>query len=131
MGRNSSGFHICYPAQYEKKDSCYISPKLALIDSVITTQQEITMAPIEKKRHRDLASFKAKKKQRIDIKNDDSQKGPNGEFVGLDKLPWNQVAVNRLEDAEGFFGLEELSDVDVVKDPTLGKVEYKVGKEGV
>lgn len=87
------------------------------------------MAPIEKKRHRDLASFKAKKRQRIDLENHDSQEGVHGGAVGLDKLPWSQVAVDRLEDAEGFFGLEELSDVDVVRDPTLGKVEYKVCKE--
>lgn len=87
------------------------------------------MAPIEKKRHRDLASFKAKKRQRIDPKNDDSRVGIKSGAVGLDKLPWNQVPVDRLEDAEGFFGLEELSDIDVVRDPTIGKVEYKVCKE--
>ena len=89
------------------------------------------MAPIEKKRHRDLASFKAKKRQRIDIDIDDLQEGHKSGAVGFDKLPWNQVAVDRLEDAEGFFGLEELSDVDVVRDPALGKVEYKVCKEPV
>lgn len=87
------------------------------------------MAPNGKKRHRDLASFKAKKRQRVGPKDDDSQGAPKSGAVGLDKLPWNKVAVDRLEDAEGFFGLEELSDVEVVKDPTLGKVEYKVCKE--
>ena len=89
------------------------------------------MAPVERKRHRDLASFKAKKRQRIDLDVDESQEDPKGEAVGLDKLPWNQVAVDRLEDAEGFFGLEELSDVDVVRSPILGKVGYKVCKEGL
>lgn len=89
------------------------------------------MAPIGKKRPRDLASFKAKKRQRVDHESSDSQEGPNTGAVGLDKLPWNEVAIDRLEDAEGFFGLEELSDVDVVRDPTLGKVEYKVCKEGL
>ena len=89
------------------------------------------MAPVEKKRRRDLASFKAKKRQGIDIEKIDSEEGPEDGAVGVDKLPWNQVAVDRLEDAEGFFGLEELSDVDVVRDPTLGKVEYKVCKEGL
>lgn len=89
------------------------------------------MAPIEKKRHRDLAAFKAKKRQRLDQESSDSRKGPKVGAVGLDKLPWNEVAVDRLDDAEGFFGLEELSDVDVVRDPTLGKVEYKVCKEGL
>ena len=92
-------------------------------------EQALGMAPIEKKRHRSLASFKAKKRQRIGPKDGDLQGAPKSGAVGLDKLPWNQVAVDRLEDAEGFFGLEELSDVEIVKDPTLGKLEYKVGQE--
>ena len=91
-----------------------------------TKRQALSMAPIEKKRRRDLDSFKAKKRQRIDPEKIESQEGPEGGAIGVDKLPWNQAAVDRLEDAEGFFGLEELSDVDVVRDPTLGKVEYKV-----
>ena len=86
------------------------------------------MAPIEKKRHRDLASFKPRKRQRTNLENDDEQEGPKSGAISLDKLPWNEVSVDRLEDAEGFFGLEELSDVDVVRDPTIGKVEYKVCK---
>ena len=88
------------------------------------------MAPIEKKRCRDLASFKAKKRQRVELENDESQEGSKDRAVSLDNLPWNQVAVDLLEDAEGFFGLEELSDVDIVRDPTFGKVEYKVYKDG-
>lgn len=88
------------------------------------------MAPIEKKRRRDLASFKEKKRQRIGFEKNDSQGLEDGP-VGVDKLPWNQVAVDRLQDAEGFFGLEELSDVVVIRDPTIGKVEYKVCKEGL
>ncbi|CAD6563564.1 MAG: ATP-dependent RNA helicase [Alectoria sarmentosa] len=84
------------------------------------------MAPIEKKRHRDLAAFKAKKRQRADHESNNSREGHKAGAVGLDKLPWNEVAVDRLDDAEGFFGLEELSDVDVVRDSMLGKVEYKL-----
>ena len=87
------------------------------------------MVPIQKKRHRDLTSFRAKKRQRINSKIGDSEEKLKDRLVGLDELPWNQVAVDRLEDAEGFFGLEELSDVDVVKNPILGKVEYKVCKQ--
>ena len=86
------------------------------------------MAPIVKKRHRALDSLKAKKRQRIDHENDGSGENPKVGTVSLDKLPWNQVAIDRLEDAEGFLGLEELSDVDVVRDPAIGKVEYKVCK---
>ena len=84
------------------------------------------MAPIRKKRPRDLAAFEAKKKLRLDLDNGDSQIDPKDGAVGLDKLPWSQVAIDRLEDAEGFFGLEELSDVDIVREPTTGKIEYRV-----
>ena len=84
------------------------------------------MAAIVKKRHHDPASFESKKRQRTDPKGNAPRESSESGPVGLDELPWNQVAVDRLEDAEGFFGLEELSDVDVVKDPILGKVEYKV-----
>ena len=89
------------------------------------------MAPIREKRRRDLASFKANKRRRIELESENSLEDPDGTAVGLDKLPWNQVPVGRLEDAEGFFGLEELSDVDVVRHPTLGKVEYKVCKKAL
>ena len=88
------------------------------------------MGPIVKKRSRDLASHGAQKRQRIDLENDISQEGRKGRAVGLDELPWNEVSVDRLDDAEGFFGLEELSDIDVVKDIASGKVEYKVCENG-
>ena len=87
------------------------------------------MAPIREKRRRDLASFRAKKRRKIELEDDNSLEDPGGRAVALDSLPWNQVPVGRLEDAEGFFGLEELSDVDVVRHPKLGKVEYKVCKK--
>ena len=99
------------------------------IDPASEVKQALNMAPIEKKRHHDLTSFRTKKRQRVNPKNGDSGERLKDRPVGLDELPWNQVAVDRLEDAEGFFGLEELSDVDVVKNPTLGKVEYKVCKQ--
>ncbi len=47
--------------------------------------------------------------------------------VALDTLPWNEVVFpERFDDAEGFFGLEEISDVEIVRDKKLGKVEYRV-----
>jgi ATP-dependent RNA helicase DDX24/MAK5 len=37
--------------------------------------------------------------------------------VALNRLPWNEVKVPEMfEDAEGFFGLEEVDDVEVVRD---------------
>ena len=48
--------------------------------------------------------------------------------VSLDTLLWQEVAFpeSGFEDAEGFFGLEEISDVEVVKNSKLGNVEYRV-----
>lgn len=44
--------------------------------------------------------------------------------VRLDDLAWKEVEMpDRLEDLEGFFGLEEIDHVDVVKDD--GKVSYR------
>lgn len=78
------------------------------------------MAPIEKKRRRKEASFESKKKLKSNAKD-----GTGSTKVTLETLPWHEVPFpENFEDAEGFFGLEEISDVDVVKD--LGKVEFKV-----
>lgn len=72
--------------------------------------------------------YKPRKKQKIEadasIRHDAKPK-----LVTLEALPWNQVNLpDRLEDAEGFFGLEEISDVEVVRDENLGRVEYRVGR---
>ncbi|KAL8764775.1 MAG: hypothetical protein Q9209_007884 [Squamulea sp. 1 TL-2023] len=46
--------------------------------------------------------------------------------VGVNSLPWNAVPLpDNLDDAEGFFGLEEISDVEIVRDEKLGRVEYR------
>ena len=130
MGWKSESLLPSLPGATRQNLRRYTSPmSYACIGFDSTIRQALGMAPIEKKRHRDLASFKAKKRRRIELENDNSQEDPDGRAVGLDRLPWSQVPVDRLEDAEGFFGLEELSNVDVVRDPTLGKVEYKVCKK--
>lgn len=47
--------------------------------------------------------------------------------VGLDDLNWNEVALpDRMEDAGGFFGLEEIDGVDVVRPQGNGEVQFKV-----
>ena len=48
-----------------------------------------------------------------------------GGFSRLDELEWKEVVLpDRLDDYEGFYGLEELSDIEVVKDES-GKTSYK------
>ncbi|KAJ4331577.1 ATP-dependent RNA helicase [Ascochyta clinopodiicola] len=49
--------------------------------------------------------------------------------VQLNDLGWKTVSMpDRLEDTEGFYGLEEIDDVDIVKDPTTGNITFQTTK---
>ncbi|GAD97497.1 conserved hypothetical protein [Paecilomyces variotii No. 5] len=74
-----------------------------------------------KKRDRDSKGqgAPAKKKQRVDSASD-------GGVVALDDLDWKEVALpDRLDDAEGFFGLEEIDGVDIVRPEGKGEIKFK------
>ena len=59
-----------------------------------------------------------------------SNKHPTvGSIVLQDHLQWQDVALpDQLEDAEGFFGLQEIDNVEVVRSEKDGTVQYRVGK---
>ena len=86
------------------------------------------MAPLIKKRTRVEVKYGSRKRPKHDQETNRPSQKSSTQPVSLDTLPWQEVPVpgNGFEDAEGFFGLEEISDVEVVKDPKLGKVEYRV-----
>ena len=88
------------------------------------------MAPIMKKRARAEVKVGSRKRPKRDHEVNRSFPRLSTQSVSLDTLPWQEVAFpeSGFEDAEGFFGLEEISDVEVVKDSKLGKVEYRVGQ---
>ncbi|KAL8707379.1 MAG: hypothetical protein Q9225_007766, partial [Loekoesia sp. 1 TL-2023] len=86
------------------------------------------MVVLDHKRLRRDAPRKPRKRQKREA---DDLKGRNRSIkpMGIDALPWNEARLpDRLEDAEGFFGLEEVSDVEIVKDEKLGRVEYRLSK---
>ncbi|KAL8670795.1 MAG: hypothetical protein Q9168_004675 [Polycauliona sp. 1 TL-2023] len=68
---------------------------------------------------------KSKKRKRAEeVPSKKQRKG--AKLLGLNALPWNEVSFpDNLEDAEGFFGLEEISDVEIAKDEKTGQVEYR------
>lgn len=76
------------------------------------------MVPEQKKRARPIpnASQRSKKRQKIEpAKN--GQEAPVKRPVALDALPWNEVEMpDMFNDAEGFFGLEEIDGVEVIKE---------------
>lgn len=86
------------------------------------------MVPFEKKRARETKPQRSKKKQRVGSGSAGAERAGT-HTASLDDLAWKEVALpDRLEDAEGFFGLEEIEDVEVVKNEESGRVEYRVGK---
>ena len=85
------------------------------------------MAPIEKKRTREAKPQNSKKRQRVESGSAGVEHAGT-QITSLDDLAWKEVALpDRLEDAEGFFGLEEIEDVEVIRDEQSGKAEYRVG----
>ena len=87
------------------------------------------MAPILGKRTHKYIKQKVRKRQRIDPHRTTARYKAALRTVSVDQLPWKEAALSdRLEDAEGFFGLEEIDDVEVVREPSSGKVEFRVGE---
>ncbi len=88
----------------------------------------VIMAPILKKRSNDNKSQSSRKRQRAGPGEGLSgQPNTRKEVITLDALPWTEVSLpGRFDNAEGFFGLEEISDVEVVRDVKMGKLEYRV-----
>ncbi len=76
------------------------------------------MASEQKKRARPVpkTSQRSKKRQKIEPAKNGSAKLEK-RAVALDSLPWNEVAMpDMFEDAEGFFGLEEVEGVEIIRE---------------
>ena len=116
----AANFHLYYPAQGRFSI-------VALCNSS-TAESLLRMAPLVKKRVRVEVDFGSRKKTKHGQEANRLFQKSSTRPVSSDSLPWQEVAFpeSGFEDAEGFFGLEEISDVEVVKDPKLGKVEYRV-----
>ncbi len=78
------------------------------------------MSPEQKKRKRPVptSSQRSKKRQRVQpVAATNTPTNAKKLPVALDALPWNEVEMpDMFEDAEGFYGLEEVEDVEVVRD---------------
>ena len=84
------------------------------------------MAPMTKKRVNRSNEGHVSKRQKI---NPDAARS---ETVSLDQLQWKDVPFpERFDDAEGFLGLEEISDVEVSRDEKVGRVAYKIASKKV
>ncbi|KAL4885628.1 ATP-dependent RNA helicase mak5 [Aspergillus karnatakaensis] len=68
-----------------------------------------------------------KKRKRTGKADTTAEKQPEPEvFVGVDELNWKEVALpDRLDDFSGFFGLEEIEGVDIVRPQGKGELRFK------
>ena len=77
-----------------------------------------------------VVKMQARKRQKMSTDHVTSQlsqgtKAP--EIVRIENLAWREISPSgQLDNYEGFFGLEEIDDVDVVRDADSGKVSYKL-----
>ncbi|KAL9065145.1 MAG: hypothetical protein Q9157_007575, partial [Trypethelium eluteriae] len=80
-----------------------------------------------------VAAMKARKRQRLE-ENGSTPRPPTqkrqeddaGRTVKLDTLQWKPVQMpDRMDDYEGFFGLEEIDDVEIVRDANDGTTSYR------
>jgi hypothetical protein len=74
------------------------------------------------------AAHKAHKRQKLDKAPKPATKKQKRR-VQLNDLGWKTVGMpDRLEDTEGFYGLEEIDDVEVIKDTTTGNITFQTTK---
>lgn len=81
------------------------------------------MATQKPKRDRPVptTSQRSKKRQKVETSGSYAPAGAGSDVrkvpVALDALPWNEVEMpDMFEDAEGFFGLDEVDNVEVIRD---------------
>ena len=74
-----------------------------------------------------IAAMRARKRLKLDGKSSSShgQMPLRQNALKVDSLAWKDVAMpDHLDDYEGFFGLEEVENVQIVKDPETGGVSF-------
>jgi len=107
------------------QDQAFLSP-------MIFAPREMAMEQNKRKLPAKVAAMKARKRQRLggpvgekDVASVASAP-KNGSTVRPDQMHWTQVEMpDKLDDFEGFYGLEEIDDVDVIRDASTGIVSYK------
>lgn len=95
------------------------------------------MAPPSKKRRLETNKASSKSRKRHKIKQGEietvtatTSSTNSRRGVALEELDWKEVPLpDLLDDAEGFFGLEEVDGVDVVHNSASGQVEYIVSSQ--
>ena len=88
------------------------------------------MSKLDKRSRVAPAIEKPRKKRKVQSRNETGTEARQlGALINGDDLRWQQVTLpERLEDAEGFFGLEEIEDVEVIKEEGTSQVKFRSTK---
>lgn len=76
-----------------------------------------------------VAAMQARKRQKLDEVTDTQQgratRKQQGKQLKADSLAWKTISMpDRMDDYEGFFGLEEIDDVEVTRDDSTGQISF-------
>jgi ATP-dependent RNA helicase DDX24/MAK5 len=75
------------------------------------------------------SAYNDHKRQKLEKASRPPASAPDRRRIKLDELTWNEVSMpDRLEDFEGFYGLEEIDDVHIAKDDTTGHLTFETSK---
>ena len=87
------------------------------------------MSRIDQKRTKSTAIPKpCRKRRKLEAtQNEPTRTKPSVATLSADELAWKEVTPpERLDDAEGFFGLEEIDDVEVVREANGERLYFRV-----
>lgn len=122
--------------KFPKKESFPKPHPQALPSSYLATS--LMANPLTKRTPSHHAVNKPRKRRRLEQPATKSQshnkiaqgKLAHGKVVPINDLAWKPVALpDTLDDAEGFFGLEEVDDVEIMRSGRSGEeVQYRVGR---
>lgn len=85
--------------------------------SAAVPTEEASQKPVAAPPKRSLRIQESKKRKKVEAKPKNEVAALPKRSVAVDALPWNEVTMpDMFDDAEGFFGLEEVEGVEVVKE---------------
>lgn len=76
------------------------------------------------KRQRPAAQAHASRRRPLKRQKTDGKDDLEPNSVRLDDLDWSEVKASGLDDYEGFYGLEEIDDIDIVNDPQTSTISF-------
>ncbi|WEW58255.1 ATP-dependent RNA helicase [Emydomyces testavorans] len=89
------------------------------------------MAQKRSQSHKD-RSLRANKRRKVNASTPDSSEDSSKAIVTVDQLDWQTVTLpDRLDDAEGFYGLEEIEGVDILRPSGSGEIKFKASKNKI